>query len=205
LTLSFITCDKEPKETTINGVVLDKYTGEPIPGASVSFRISKNSIQNPTTFEYVTTSQMGQFNFISIEPVYIYDVTKIGYLSKNSNPGIPQITQAKENNVEILMTPTDGVLRLNISNSTNAPGIIYFGVYSPSLDLENFLSKGIAIKDSLLIGPFDTKTQILNLASENSVGVYWGLSSLPFDIKTLPFHEFVSIIRNDTTNFTISF
>lgn len=102
------------------------------------------------------------------------------------------------------MTPIDGVLRLKINNSTIDPETIFLGVYSPNLDKENFLSYGFALKDSLILDPIDMQFRILNLASEDSIGIYWGFTSLPFDIKTLPFHEYVSVTRNDTTTITIS-
>ncbi|MBN8678114.1 MAG: carboxypeptidase regulatory-like domain-containing protein [Chitinophagales bacterium] len=202
LTLFFVACDKTPKETTINGVVLDKITGEPIAGASVAIRIYHNSIQIPYSYEYVTTDQNGKFNFHSNEQLQIYDVTKPGFIPRNS--GIPIIKQEELNDVEILVTPIDGVLRLKINNSTIDPETIFLGVYSPNLDKENFLSYGFALKDSLILDPIDMQFRILNLASEDSIGIYWGFTSLPFDIKTLPFHEYVSVTRNDTTTFTIS-
>lgn len=205
LTLFFVACNQEPKPTTINGVILDKITGEPIQGVSIWIFISHDSKKPPYDHEekYIKTDHLGQFSFSCVDPFTIALINKNGYIPKNTN--IPDIKLEEINDIEIKIAPMDGVLAIDMKNTTNSTKSICFGVYSPTLDAENVFSKGIAKKDSFTIEPFDTHVRKFNLASEDSISVYWGFTSLPFDIKALPFHEFVSVTRNDTTTFNISF
>lgn len=205
LTLFFVACDKTPKETTVNGVVLDKITGEPIAGASIYVVISHDSRKPPYNYEekYIKTDNLGQFSFSSVDPFLITLTNKNGYIPKNTD--IPDVIPEEVNDIVIKLLPMDGVLAIDMKNTTNSTKTIYLGIYSPILDAENVLSKGIAKKDSFEIESFDSQVRMFNLASEDSISVYWGFISLPFDIKTLPFQESVSVTRDDTTTFAISF
>ncbi|HAD32917.1 MAG TPA: hypothetical protein DCF44_00145 [Chitinophagaceae bacterium] len=205
LTLFFVACDKTPKETTVNGVVLDKVTAEPIAGASVRIFISHNTSQPPNNYEekYIETDNVGHFSFSNVDPFSVFEIIQNGYIPKNSD--IPDVKLKELNDMVIKLAPMDGVLAIEMKNTTNSMKSIYLGIYSPILDAENIFSKGIAKKDSFIIDPFDTHVRMFNLASDDSISVYWGFISLPSDIKTLPFQEYVSVTRNDTTTFTISF
>ncbi len=47
--------------------------------------------------------------------------------------------------------------------------------------------------------------EVFNLVSEETVGIYWGFTPLPHNIKLAPFHDLIYVTRNDTSSFTISF
>ncbi|MBN8680949.1 MAG: carboxypeptidase regulatory-like domain-containing protein [Chitinophagales bacterium] len=202
----FMACDKTPRETTVNGVVLDKITGQPIPGASIAFQISLNSDLPPNIdYEDIITNVNGGFSFSNTKPIRIHDIQKIGYLPKGSKPGIPVVVQEEVNYFEIFMTPMDGVLKLNLVNQSNFLDTLYIGIYSPSQKEEYEISNGVMLRQQFVVSELTSINSAINLASEDSIGIYWGFTSLPFDIKDLPFHDYVSVTRNDTTSFTISF
>lgn len=200
-------CDKD-KTTTVNGTVVDKVTGMPIEGALIAVRIKhiKNQPPNDIEYEDILTDQNGKFSFSSNEPISIYDVQKGGYLLKGLESDIPTIKQEEINEVILKMIPRDGNLELQINNTSSTLDTLYIGIYSPSVEAENSISYGVAVRDSFYVTGLSSQNKVYSLSSEETVDIYWGYSPLPTKIRFSPFLQgSVYINRGDTTNFTISF
>lgn len=203
---SVASCDKD-KTTTVNGTVVDKVTGMPLKDASITFSVYYKDNPSPNDYDFpsVSSDQLGQFNFSSSEPLHIHEISKGGYLFKGQGPGISAIKLGEINEVKIEMVPKDGMLKLNINNSSGVLDTIYIGICSPLQEAEFYPSYGVFFRESFIVENLNYFDKILSLASEETITVYWGFSPLQFDIKTAPFHDSVYVTRNDTTMFNISF
>lgn len=202
--LTVAACDKD-KMTTVNGTVVDKVTGAAVQGAHITFLVYHKDNPSPNNYSFpsVSSDQLGQFSFNSNEPSQIYEIIRGGYLYKGS--GMPPIKLGEINEVKIALVPTDGMLKLNINNNSGMLDTIYLGIYSPFQEAEFGASEGVIFRESFIVENLNSFDKILNLASEETITVYWGFTPLQFDIKTAPFHDSVYVTRNDTTTFSISF
>ncbi len=197
-------CHKD-KTTIVNGTVVDKITGTPIQGARITFSVYHKDIPPPNHREFpsISSDQMGEFSFSNEDPLQILEISKAGYIFKGQ--GMPAIQRGEINEVKLEIIPKDGILKLNISNSTGLTDTIYYGIYSPAQEKEYAISHGVFFRESIIVEGLNSKTKIINLASEELISIYWDFAPLQFDIKTAPFHDSVYITRNDTTDFNISF
>jgi hypothetical protein len=201
--IGLFSCSKDPL-TTVNGTVVNKITGEPIGGATISFRIENENNQY-SEYKYLSTNHNGEFVFTHNKPIQIYDVLKKDYLPKGPGADIPSIVRGEINDIKIELVPKDGMLKLNINNNSGVLDTIYVGIYSPFQEAEFGPSNGVIFRELFNLDGLTSLDKVLSLASEETIDIYWAFSPLPFDITTVPLHDSIYVTRNDTTSFTISF
>ncbi len=195
--------------TVINGRVVDKVTGDPLVDAYVDFWVSHKENPAPNNYEIrvLYTDANGEFSIHDADPIQVYWVLKAGYLPKGLGTPVVAVEQGKVNNVTIEMIPKDGVLKLNLENNTGIHDTIYVGVYSALQHSELGLSYGFIVNYPFAVQSMSSRNVIINLASEETIDIYWGYFPWPSNssIKLTPDHGSVHVIRNDTTSFNISF
>ena len=206
--IGLFACDKD-KTTVINGRVVDKITGAPLDEAFVEFWISHAENPAPNNYELrdLYTDANGEFTTHDNDPISVYWVLKVGYLPKGLGTPVVPIEQGKENDVTIEMIPKDGVLKLNLENNTGIHDTVYVGIYSALQDSELGLSFGFIVNHPFEVPNMTSRSIILNLASEETIDIYWGYFPWPSNssIKLTPDHGSVYVNRSDTTSFNISF
>jgi len=205
--LTFLSCKKE-RLTIVNGTVVDKITGQPIPDVYISIQIkhkpaTDGSSNNET--DYIKTGIDGKFNFEKYLPVQFFDMKKSGYLPKGGSTGFINIRQDEINNLIVEMIPKNALLDLKINNSTNQPDSVYVAIYSPAQHSEAPISSGIILRKGYTIQSMSEHNVLINLASDENIDIYWGFSPLPYNVSTSLFHDNIFISRNDTTSHVISF
>lgn len=202
LWLGLASCNKD-KTTTLNGTLVDKHTGEPLDSAKVEFLIQKS--ESPLFYEDEIrySDENGKFNFQTDFPVRISLVSKNGYLLKDNGFGLEQ---EKVNTTTIEMIPKDGVLKL-LLNNTGQSDTIYVGIYSQLQESDLGISYGFIVNHPFLVQGLSESIITLNLASEETIDIYWAFSKWPTysSIKLAPNHDSVFVVRNDTTTFSIIF
>lgn len=200
-------CHKD-KLTTVNGIVVDKHTGLPIDNALVEFWISHKDTPAPNNYELrdTYTDENGKFTFQSEDPLSVHWVVKDGYLPKGLGTDVVVIEQGKTNDVIINMIPKDGILKLNFEDNNAKYDTIYVSIYSALQEAELGLSHGVILGYPFFVQGLFPQSETINLASEETAHIYW--SSYPVatsHIQLSPNHDSVFVVRNDTTNFKISF
>lgn len=202
----FLSCGKKDSPTVVNGTVIDKNTGSPIEGVFIAFQIThKGEPPNNIETRYVNSDQNGNFHFEHDQPVHIFDLRKTGYLTKGGSSNFTFIKQGELNNLAFEMIPIDGNLSLTLENVNNQFDTIFVGVYSPTLDSETVFSNGIVSINAYII-PFGVPLQEdIELASNESVVIYWGFTPSMSLFETAPNKDTIFITENQTTFHTIHF
>lgn len=202
---SLSSCEKD-KTTTVNGTLVDKFTGMPIFPARIDFSVYYKDNQSPNNYDYpsVSVGENGQFIFSSIGELQIYGAAAEGYLTKGLGPDTPRLIQGKINEIKLEMIPLDGVLKLIVKNNGQA-NKFYVGGYSPLKESEYGFTHGTVFRDTIFIENASEVKKVVNLASEETISIFWSLSPLPYDLSLLPSQGSVFITRTDTTTFNISF
>jgi len=71
-------CGKD-SPTIVNGTVVDKYTGKPIEGVSITLQIThKGDPSNNTEIKDIVSDENGNFYFEYNLPVYLFELRKSG-------------------------------------------------------------------------------------------------------------------------------
>jgi hypothetical protein len=132
LSLLFLLAACKEKDTVINGRVIDKHTGDPIPEVQITFAISHGEpgLHAPVT---IFSDENGQFSAPQMEGatgIEVFEMKKAGYLGKGGGNKVVDIKQGAVNDVTIPMIPIDGILKIEIENLTGQEDTVYFGAYS---------------------------------------------------------------------------
>lgn len=202
-------CHKSQEMTTINGVVVDSVTNEPLANTSVEFDIALEDIAPPHNFEYhdLYTDANGRFSYKNYAPMYVYWVVKDGYLPKGEGTRVVNVEQGKVNDVTIKLIPKDGTLKLKLTNSAGVHDTIYAGIYSKLLETEMGISYGfVSDVDNFFKIPVNSMDEAtIKLASGEKVDIFWAFSRWPTysSIKQSANRDSIYITRNDTTSFNI--
>lgn len=197
--------EEEPLVTSVKGTVIDKVTGEPVPGAGV---VLSYVVGKAPDFSYINdvinAGANGQYYYNRSESFQFYQVQTKGYLAKGN--GFPGIKRGEVNYITLQLVPRDGEFNLQIENTSSVAEVLYVGIYSPAMEKENNISNGLIYRDTFYPGPMETiRTLVDNISSEEMMGIYWDFKPLPYHFKTAPFSDSFFVARNDTASFTISF
>jgi hypothetical protein len=203
---SLPSCDKD-KTTTVNCTVVDKHSGVPIDSAQIEFKIRfKDDLNAPNCCDYafVYSDENGKFEYSHEKPISFYGANKYGYLLSGPGADFPKIIRGETNDLSLKLTPKDGLLKLILKNNGQS-NKFHVGIYSPLQDSEFGLTNGLVFRDSLYIENASEVIKIINLASEESISLFWGLMPLPYDLSKVQIQGSVYVTRNDTTTFNIIF
>jgi hypothetical protein len=211
LSLLFLLSACREKDTVINGRVIDKHTGAPIPEVRITFAISHGEpgLHAPVT---VFSGENGQFSAPQMEGatgIEVFEMKKAGYLGKGGGNKVVDINQGAVNDVEIFMIPIDGILKIEIENLTGQQDTVYFGLYSEITYSEKNTTLGYVSppQPSLPFGLGQTYKKYVSLPSGEYALIYWSFYRIPYPARLLdyaPFRDSILILKGDTTSLKIS-
>lgn len=211
LSLLFLLAACKEKDTVINGRVIDKHSGVPIPEVQIEFAISHG---DPRYHEYATvfSDENGQFTSPerdNVSGIEVFRMKKSGYLEKGLGTKIVDIKQGAVNDVTIPMIPIDGILKIEIENLTGQEDTVYFGMYSEIRYSEQNITLGHISppQPSLPFGLGQTYKKYVSLPSGEYALIYWSFYKIPFPARLLdyaPFRDSVLVLKGDTTSLKVS-
>lgn len=205
LLLLLLACGKEEAgPTVIKGRITDKKTGAPIEGVYIECIGFKGEGGNQIIEDFsVYSDNFGDYETMIPQEYRISfpRVYKPGYLPKIDPNGATTIQVGNINIVNVQIIPTDGFLRLKISNDMAQHDSIYLKIFSPTMS-----SEGLGVKGPnypVVLASDAAHEEIFAFPSDEHVKIHWGFAK--FVITGAPFVDSVFLPENDTTDFTISF
>jgi hypothetical protein len=161
-------------------------------------------MSNDREYRVNFTDENGRFRDSASEKIYLWEARKKGYLPKRY--GFPPIIQGEYNECIVNLIPRDGTLKVNFDNSFGLHDTLYVAIYSPLQDSEMPISRGIIVGYPFFAHGMFPKSIHLDLASEETIDIYWGPQPIPsFQTKLAPYHSSIFVLRGDTTEYTITY
>ncbi len=202
LILFLTACEK--KDTIINGVVTDATSGIPLVEVVVYYGIWSGPDFMGSFSQ--TTGEDGKFTIVLKHNENFSGLTieKFGYIPKQGLG--TSYANAKVNTIEVKLHPKNGILKLVLENTSSQDDSLYVRIYSPIMDSEYQISGGMIFYTPIHVQSMSENITLINLASEETVDIYWGKDAIPpSQIHLAPNHDSVYVTRTDTTTFQISF
>lgn len=198
-------CGKGDSPTVINGRVTNKKTGEPIEGAAVYVDFRYTGYDGAEESDLVSGKTNAQGEFV-IEHDSEYEYT---YSEVSRNGYIPQVGmrfyKGIENNVDVSLAPTDGVLKLEIINQNDVFDSVYVILENPScLTAIGPLGKIYLDKFPLSLPAGSTYIKYYPLPSEEYTKIHWGFSYFTSSSGS-SFKDSVFLSLNDTAIYKLAY
>lgn len=200
LTITCLNCksDKEmPEITYLTIQMVDDVTGTPLGNVNSTIQLfnTATGFSNPI---YSTTKPDGKINLQFFEEVRLeyMNCEREGYVGKYTANVV--YTAGDSNLVEARMSRYDGVIRLEVENTSAETDSLYFTLRS-----------GVVIRESgnqndqfkgdypIIIQPGEQKTYHIITVAEDAVSLYWSWDNTE-SIALIPFRNVVIPPRGDT-------
>ena len=205
--LSFASCKKDLPPTIINGVVTDKVTGASISAATVIFQFIYPGHDGGEYSKFVTLSTDIEGKFSHTQDSEYSE--KYSEVRKNGFVTHPHLSfkRGMENNLEIQLIPKDGILKLNISNTSGTVDPLHIVLLNPSMDAE---AKGLPAEIKvqpypLLLGNNENHVAFYDLPSGEFTKISWGFNDFFPNVTLAQFMDSIYLVKGDTVEFSIDF
>lgn len=196
---------EEVPPTIIYGNITDIKSGIPIYKAYVYCYGSTGPVNQQAFKDFSAYSDMEGNYSISIPSDFTFtfeSVQKQGYLNNLFPIEGQNVTLSDSNLVNVQLVPTDGLLRLQISNTSGQHDSLYVKIASPTAILEGLGPQKLS-EFPLMLQSGETYIEAISLPSNENIDVYWDIIS--FSSLNSTFNASVFISFNDTTSYLIEY
>lgn len=199
-------CKSDPAPQTITYLtiqVVDDVTSGPLGNVNSTIQLY-NTVTGFSNPIYSTTKPDGKINLQFFEEVRLeyMNCEREGYVGKYVATVV--YTAGDSNLVETRMSRYDGVIRLDVENTSAATDSLYFTLRS-----------GVVIRESgnqndqfsgdypIIIQPGEQKTYHIITVAEDAVSLYWSWDNME-SIALIPFRNVVIPPRGDTLVYKVT-